>query len=99
MKKRFCTAKIYATRNEATHWVIRMVVLEHNSPKPEDAKLVKALQMDTFNPNAKRKLMNDYNAGVAISKIRANMALERGWFENMPFTKNDMRHEVHDEMN
>ena len=87
---------VYARVNENDTWVIKKVILEHKNhdPIPSESIMVKEYRMQSFHSNARRRLMNDREVGVPISKINDCMANERDGIDNMPFFEKVMRHVV-----
>ncbi|XP_021728386.1 protein FAR-RED IMPAIRED RESPONSE 1-like [Chenopodium quinoa] len=91
-KKCYCPVMVYAGVNEHGEWELRKVCNEHNhDQKPSDAVLVKEYRMKNYTSNVRKTLINFYEEGVSVSKIRNGLSHTK---DVLPSLK-DMEHEVY----
>ncbi|XP_021714778.1 protein FAR1-RELATED SEQUENCE 4-like [Chenopodium quinoa] len=91
-KKCYSLVMIYAEVNEDGEWELRKVFNEHNHDQnPSDAVLVKEYRMKNYTSNVRKTLINFYEEGLPVSKIRNGLSHTK---EVLPSLK-DMEHEVY----
>ncbi|XP_021714747.1 protein FAR-RED ELONGATED HYPOCOTYL 3-like [Chenopodium quinoa] len=93
-KKCECGATVYAGVNAEGEWELRKVINVHtHDVNPSMSKLVKEYRMKNYTANVKKVLLNFYEEGVSVSKIRKGLSHEKEE-EELPSLK-DMQHEVY----